>query len=39
VGNPFVDFNTGMVARAEALWGMQLVPAFEWKAFRDARLG
>jgi len=36
VGNPFVDFNTGVVARAEALWGLQLVPAFEWRAFRDA---
>lgn len=36
IGNPFVDFNTGYVAQAEALWGMQLIPRTLWKPFKDA---
>lgn len=36
IGNPFVSFGTGVVARAHALWGYQLIPQSLWKAFMEA---
>jgi hypothetical protein len=33
VGSPFVSFGTGVVARAHALWGYQLIPRSLWKTF------
>ena len=33
VANPFVSFGTGIIARAHALWGYQLIPQRKWKSF------
>jgi hypothetical protein len=36
VGNPWVSFGTGLVSRAHALWGQQLLPRPLWKDFVTA---
>ena len=37
IGNPFVSFGTGVVARTHALWGYQLIPRSKWKAFVESK--
>jgi len=36
VGNPWVSFGSGFVARAHAFWGYQLIPAPLWEEFSSS---